>query len=126
MLLAPQDWGGSHKRSAKAAADADPEYLQALGNADRFLHAWEAGDLETGIVLLSDRVRHTRNAESLEEFFAAGQERAFEIARGRGRAGRYRFPVVLIARQGNTTQRVATEIIVVSTGRNEWAVDKLP
>ena len=124
-FVASQGWGSPHKRSAKSAG-TDPGYVLALGTADHFLHAWEAGDLETGMVLLSDRVRHTHSADTLEEFFLAGQDRGFEIMRGSGHAGRYRFPVALLTRQGTATRRVATEIILVSTGKNEWAVDKLP
>jgi hypothetical protein len=126
ILLPAQGWGGRHRPSPKPAAVADPGYVLALGTADRFLHAWETGDLETGMVLLSDRVRRTQNAEAVEQFFSAGQERGFEIMRGTGHKGRYRFPIVLVIREGNTARRVASEIILVNTGKNEWAVDKLP
>ena len=58
ILLPAQGWGGRRRQSPKAAAVADAGYVFALGIANRFLNAWEAGDLETGMVLLSDRVRH--------------------------------------------------------------------
>jgi len=45
---------------------ADPDYVFALGTANRFLHAWQTGDLETGMVLLSDRMRHWQDPEKLE------------------------------------------------------------
>jgi hypothetical protein len=125
ILLTAPGWGSPHKRSAKNAG-GDSGYVLALGIADRFLHAWEIGDLETGMVLLTDRARHTRSADTLEDFFSAGQDRGFEIMRGSSHAGRYRFPVVLLTRQGNSARRIATEIVLVSTGKNEWAVDKLP
>lgn len=126
ILLPAQGWGGRRRQSPKAAAVADRGYVVALGIANRFLNAWQAGDIETGMVLLSDRVRHTQNAETIEEFFSAGQERGFEIMRGSAHKGRYRFPVILVTRQGNTARRVSSEIILMNTGKNDWAVDKLP
>lgn len=126
IFLPATGWGGGHRPASKPAAANDPGYVLALAAADRFLHAWEAGDLETGTVLLSDHVRHTHNAEALETFFSTGDARAFEIMRGTGHAGRYRFPVILVTRQGNATRRASSEIILVNTGKNDWAVDKLP
>jgi len=121
-----QAWCGGHRQPAKAPAVTDPGYVLALGAANRFLHAWEIGDLESGMLLLSDRARTTLNADAMEEYFAAGEDRGFEIQRGSGRAGRYRFPVALVTKQKNTARRIATEIVLVNTGRNEWAVDRLP
>ena len=126
ILVPAQIWAGRHRSPAKTAAVADSGYVLALNAADRFLHAWETGDLETGMVLLSDHVRRTQNAETIEEFFSAEQERGFEIMRGTGRKGRYRFPVVLVTREGTTVRRVSSKIILVNTGKNDWAVDRLP
>ena len=126
VLLPAPVWAGPHRVVAKPAVEADSGYVLALGVANRFLHAWEAGDLETGMVLLSDHVRRTQNAERIEEFFSAGQERGFEIMRGTGHKGRYGFPVVLVSREGNRVRRVSSKIILVNTGKNDWAVDKLP
>ncbi len=126
VLLPAPLWAGRHRAAAKTAAVTDPAYVLALSAANRFLHAWEAGDLETGMVLLSDHVRRTQNADSIEQFFAAGPERGFEIMRGTGHKGRYHFPVVLVTREGNTARRVSSKIILVNTGKNDWAVDKLP
>jgi hypothetical protein len=126
ILLPAQGWGGRHRPSPKPAAISDPGYVLALAAADSFLHAWKIGDLETGMVLLSDRVRRTQNPETIEQFFSADQERGFEIMRGSGHAGRYRFPVTLVFKQGNAARRVVSEIILVNSGKNDWAVDKLP
>jgi hypothetical protein len=126
ILLPVQTWGGNrHTKTSKAPA-ADPGYVRALATANRFLHAWQTGDLETGTVLLSDHARHSRNPEMLEEYFSAGQDRAFEIMRGASRGGRYRFPVILITVHGDVARRVSSEIVVTNTGKNDWAVDKLP
>ncbi len=78
------------------------------------------------MVLLSDQVRHSHNPESFERFFSGDTNRAFEIARGTGNRGRYRFTVVLVTRQGTWVRRRDFEIIVVNTGKNDWAVDRLP
>jgi hypothetical protein len=97
-----------------------------LDAADRFLHAWQAGDLADGMVLLSDGLRHSQNADKLEEFFSKPTERGFELSTGHGHRGRYSFPVVLVSQKETSLARRASEIIVVNIGKNDWAVDKLP
>ena len=119
-------WARTHKQPAKPADPSDPGYVSALATANRFLHAWQAGDLENGMVLLSDGIRHSQNADKFEEFFASATERAFEIRTGRGNRGRYSFPVVLLAPRGDHVARRSSQIIVVNTGKNDWVVDKLP
>lgn len=128
MLIAgcPLSAAGSHKSRAKKTVPYDASYAAALNAANRFLHAWQAGDLEAGMVLLSDHARHAQNPDRFEEFFSYGTERAYEISRGTGNRGRYRFPAVLVTTQGSRARRRFTEIVVVDTGRNEWAIDKLP
>lgn len=116
---------GGRRRPAPVAPP-DPHYALALAAANRFLHAWQAGDLETGMVLLSDRARHAQNPEKFEQFFSSGGERAYEIARGRGAGSRYRFSAALVTSDGSRLRRRFAEIVVVSTGKNEWLVDKLP
>ena len=78
------------------------------------------------MVLLSDGIRRSQNADKLEDFFSAETGRSYEIALGRRHRGRYAFPVVLVTVQGNHALRRASEIILVNTGKNDWAVDKLP
>ena len=118
--------GGPQRHSAKPAPLSDSGYLFALGTANRFLHAWQTGDLETGMILLSDRARRFHNADILEDLFSSGSDRAYEITRGQGHPARYRFPVVLVTKTGGGLHRTFSEIIVVNTGKNDWAVDKLP
>lgn len=77
------------------------------------------------MVLLSDHVRRSHNSESLEQSFSGASDRAYEINRGQGHPGRYRFPVVLVTKTGEL-HRTFSEIIVVNTGKNDWVVDKLP
>lgn len=127
LILPLPAWGaGTHSRHAKPTAAANSSYVFALAAANRFLHAWQTGDLEAGMVLLSDRTRHSHNPEELEQFFSGDTERAFEISHGKGNRGRYRFPVVFLTRQGSGIHRRFSEIILVNTGKNDWAVDKLP
>jgi hypothetical protein len=127
LLLMPlPSWSGVHRHSAKPTGLNDSGYVFALGTANRFLHAWQTGDLETGMVLLGDRVRRSHDAETLEQLFSSGSDRAYEIGRGKGHPGRYRFPVVLVTKTGSGLHRTFSEIILVRTGKNDWAVDKLP
>ena len=127
LLLSLPTWaGGSRKRHSTEPAPTDPDYVFALAAANRFLHAWQSGDLETGMVLLSDHLRHSQDPEKLEQFFSGDADRAFEITRGRGNRGRYRFATVLVTPAGSRVRRRLSEIIVVNTGKNDWVVDKLP
>jgi hypothetical protein len=116
----------TRKHHASPAAITDPDYVFALATANRFLHAWQADDLETGMVLLSDRIRHSQDPEKFEQFFAGSTDRAFEIAHGQGNRGRYRFAVALVTTAGTRVRRHASEIVVVNTGKNDWVVDTLP
>ncbi len=118
--------GASNKHHSSAPTTADPDYVFALATANRFLHAWQMGDFETGMVLLSDRVRHSQNPEKVEQFFSGDAGRAFEIARGRRNRGRYRFEIVLVTVAGSRARRRRSEIIVINAGKNDWVVDKLP
>jgi len=128
LLLFPLGvWAASsHHPHSGHPAPEDPGYVLALATANRFLHAWQTGDLEAGMVLLSDHVRHSRNPDEIEQFFSGAADRAFEIMHGKGKPGRCRFPVVLVTGEGRRTHRKFSEIILVNTGKNDWVVDKLP
>jgi hypothetical protein len=79
------------------------------------------------MVLLSNSLRHSQNADRVEEFFSNATNRAFEITRGKGRSGRYTFPVVLVTPRGSSRiTRKFSEIVLIDTGKNDWVVDKLP
>jgi len=127
LLAIPAVARGPKKHTPLPSTPApDPSYVPALALANRFLFAWQAGDLETGTLLLSDPARHSQNPEKLEQFFAASSNRSYEIGRGKGHRGRYSFPVVLVSSQSGKVRRKFSEIIVVNTGKNDWAIDKLP
>jgi hypothetical protein len=102
-------------------------YVSALAAADHFLHDWQTGDLENGVVLLSDGIRRSQNPEKVEHLFSAGgASRGYQIGAGRGHHGRYSFPIVFFTLQENRVAQKSSEIILVETGKNEWVVDKLP
>ncbi len=127
FLLTNSVWAGSHSHPAKQADALDPGYVFALAAANHFLHAWQTGDVENGMVLLSNSLRHSQNADRVEEFFSNATNRAFEITRGKGRSGRYTFPVVLVTPRGSSRiTRKFSEIVLIDTGKNDWVVDKLP
>ena len=119
-------WARSQGHPAKQETISDPGYVSALTAANHFLHAWQTGDLENGTVLLSDSLRHSQNADKLEQFFSNATDRAFEIARGHGHRGRYSFPVVLVTLRGSHVARSFSEIVLADAGKNDWVVDKLP
>jgi hypothetical protein len=110
----------------RPAAPTDASYVSALATANRFMHAWQTGDLENGMVLIGDGVRHSGNADKFEQFFSTSSERAFEIGTGYENHGRYNFPVVLLSPKGDHLIRRSSEITVVNAGKNDWVVDKLP
>jgi hypothetical protein len=115
--------------AAKNPPAFDPGYAEALATADHFLHAWQTGDLENGMVLLTTRAKEKANHDALEAYFSGSGPQAYEIARGRMvRPGRYAFPVVLVnaAPGSKHPRRRFSEIVILNTGHNDWAVDKLP
>ncbi|MGB9237159.1 MAG: hypothetical protein WCC04_22345 [Terriglobales bacterium] len=132
FFLTVSAWGRTHKKSAETSPSG-PEYVVALATANRFLHAWQTGDLADGIGLVSDGIRHAQTAGELERFFSAETDRAFEIRAGHGNRGRYSFPLVLVTLkpvQGSnghqSVSRRSSEIILVNAGKDDWVVDKLP
>lgn len=117
----------SNTHPTKQSTPSDPGYVFALAAANRFLHAWQTGDVENGMVLLSNGLRRSQNAEQVEQFFSNATNRAFEITRGKGHSGRYSFPVVLVTPRGSSRiTRKFSEIVLIDTGKNDWVVDKLP
>ncbi len=116
------------KEPATRAFDSD--YSAALATADRFLQAWQSGDAENGMALLSSHAKEKASAEVLETFFTTdiANKRAYEIDRGKMlQRRRYEFPVVLIgAAHSARARRRFSSVVLVNTGHNDWAVDKLP
>jgi hypothetical protein len=117
--------------SVATAADPAPSraYLSALSAADRFLQAWQSNDAEAGMALLTNHAKQASTPETMEAFFSNTPPSAYEIGHGKPlRPGRYEFPVTLISHSSAAAgiHRQFSTIIVVNTGNNDWAVDKLP
>ena len=109
----------------------DRDYSSALATADRFLHAWQTQDAESGILLLTDRARQHAEETRVHDFFSAERSGSFEIGRGRKLAvGRYEFPVTLFASDAARTRDASRPktvfLIVVKVNHDDWAVDQLP
>lgn len=117
-------------RSKPAASHpADRDYLSALAAANQFLHAWRIQDREAGLEMLSDEARRAIPEHHLETFLSAGPEAAFEISRGKKlQDGRYAFPVALfgIREDGKTIHLRSCQLVVIKTGKDDWAIDRLP
>jgi hypothetical protein len=118
-------WASAQVRSAPVL---NREYVSALAAADQFLQDWQTGDAENGIALLTEHAKKNVAKDDLKAFFSNPQPSGYEIGRGKGRKrDRYEFPVVLVtARSAVHLRRRFSNIVMVNTGNNGWAVDKLP
>jgi len=117
----------AHTARRSRPAVVDPNYTTALATANRFLHAWQMQDHETGIMMLSDSARQQISTERLEEFFSPSGSTAFEIEHGkRLNAGKYAFPVVLFGFAGTHDHAHVCRIVVIRAGKEDWAIEKLP
>jgi hypothetical protein len=103
-------------------------YVPALAAADHLLQAWQSGDVENGMALLTSHAKETATTDGVERFFSNSGPSAYEIGRGKLlKRGRYEFPVVLVSPSAKThVRRRFSSIVIVDTGHNDWAVDKLP
>jgi hypothetical protein len=124
LSFCPQSSAHPHKSTRRAI---DPLYGSALAAANRFLRAWQAEDHETGLMMLSDSARQNVSPDKLQSFFSPGPDAAYEIAHGkRVSSAAYEFPVVLFGASGAPSRPHVCTLIVTRSGKNEWAVDKLP
>jgi hypothetical protein len=126
LLLSPLSAKTVPVKTAPAVLDSG--YVPALAAADHFLQAWQSGDKENGIALLTSRAKVVVTTDGIDRFFSNSATSAYEIGRGKLlKRGRYEFPVVLVSiASGNRTRRRFSSIVIVNTGNNDWAVDKLP
>jgi hypothetical protein len=133
MLLAAPIAGFARKKSTPLPTpptSINREYVSALSVANRFLQAWQGGDQEAALLLLSDAAKHQVSQEQLERMLSSSDSafRAYQISRGKKLgATRYAFPVTLIdAGQQRTLPHVHGSRIIVNLAGKEWAVDRLP
>jgi hypothetical protein len=121
--------GSAFAGSGRAHPTIDSSYVSALATVDHFLQAWQSGDLENGVPLLTEHAKKNMNPDELEKFFSDSEIAAYEIDRGKllGR-DRYEFHVVLVSTDSSRRhpRRRFSSIVVVNTGNNGWALDKLP
>jgi hypothetical protein len=120
----------SARTKAHIPVPCDPDYISALAAANHFLHAWQSEDHETSLIMLTNAAKQHTSEEGLQEFFSGGPKAAFEIGHGsKMRAGRYMFPITLFALEADprkSTHPHHTQMIVTRTGKDDWAIDKLP
>jgi hypothetical protein len=112
----------------KPAPALDPGYVPALAAANHLLQAWQSADAESGMILLTTHAKQAASTDGVERFFSDAGPSAYEINRGKLiKPGRYEFPVVLVlgGSKAQPRRRFST-IVVVNTGHNDWAIDKLP
>ncbi len=77
-------------------------------------------------MMLTDAARQQASADQLQEFFSPAGPAAYEIQRGRRiNGGEYVFPVVLFGASQNSRPHVS-HLVIVRTGKDEWAVNRLP
>lgn len=105
----------------------DQDYIAALAAANRFLSAWQNQDRETAILLLTDKLKQHTKEERLDAFFspAAHTQQAYQISSGKKIGpGHYVFRVALF----NSASRAAhsSQLVVIRSGKNDWAIDKMP
>ena len=106
------------------------EYVEALAAANQFLHAWQSQDHEGGLLMLSDEAKRRASEDRLEKFFSKSSNivEAYEIGRAKIlRAGRYVFPVTLFdVVDGRKVHPRYSQVVVIKTGKDDWAIDRLP
>jgi hypothetical protein len=127
QLSIPSRTLAASRTTPPTATDLTADYASALQAADRFLQAWQSGDTETGIALLTSRAKQAATTDGIDSFFSSSPY-AYEIGHGKlVKRGRYEFPVVLLgASKNNHSRRRSSRIIVLHSGGDDWAVDKLP
>jgi len=115
-------------RAKSASNSRDSDYVSALATADRFLSVWRAEDRENGLVMLTNAAKQGKSEDQLGEFFSPGDDAAFEIGQGKKlREGRYSFPVTLLeVTSGRRVHPRVWQMVVVRSGKDDWAVDRLP
>jgi len=115
--------------NARPSSTLDPSYVPALAVANHFLQAWQSGDVESGTVLLTTHAKQALSRDDLDRLFSNPDPSAYEIDRGTLiKRGRYEFPVVLVTSSSKNPHihRRFSSIVIVNSGKNDWAVDKLP
>jgi hypothetical protein len=114
-----------------SATPTDSDYVSALSAANRFLQAWQTQDHEAGLLLLTDSAKKVTSEDQLEKMLSpeTSTPRGFQIAHGKKLgSGRYTFPVTLyeVTASHKPLRIRNSQLIAVHTGKDDWAIDKLP
>jgi hypothetical protein len=127
-LSIPSSTLAASRTPPSKTTDLPADYASALQAADRFLQAWQSGDTENGIALLTSRAKQAVTTDGIDSFFSSSTPAAYEIGHGKlVKHGCYEFPVVLLGpSKNNHSRHRSSSIIVLHSGGDDWAVDKLP
>lgn len=108
----------------------DAEYVSALSVANKFLYAWQTHDEEAGLLLLTDAVKKSSTEDNIAAFFTSAPLATYEIGRGRKlKSGLYVFPLALYRSEPGKEKLCPphySQLNVIKTGKEDWAIDKLP
>lgn len=122
--------GATFGKSKPLLHGVNREYVEALAAANRFLHAWQTQDHEGGLLMLSDEGKRHFSEDHLEKFFSKPSNviEAYEVSRAKKvKSGHYVFPVTLFeVVDGRKVHPRYSEVVVIRTGKDDWAIDKLP
>lgn len=80
------------------------------------------------MALLTTHAKQSTTSDEIEKFFSSPGISSYEITRGKLlHRGRYAFSVALVEMDPQQhARRHFSSIVVINTGNNDWAVDKLP
>jgi hypothetical protein len=122
--------GFARIRTHHAQSVPDAEYVSALAVANKFLYAWQSHDEEAGLLLLTEAVKKSSTEDKVATFFTAAPLATYEIGRGKKlKPGLYVFPLALYNSRSETEKICPmrySQLKVVRTGKEDWAIDKLP
>jgi hypothetical protein len=122
--------GVARIRTHHAQSSPDAEYVSALAVANKFLYAWQSHDEEAGLLLLTDAVKKSSTEDRVATFFTSAPLATYEIGRGKKlKPGLYVFPLALYKSEPGKDKLCPprySQLNVIRTGKEDWAIDKLP
>jgi hypothetical protein len=117
-------------RTHHSQSAPDAEYVSALAVANKFLFAWQSHDEEAGLLLLTDAVKKSSTEDKVATFFTSAPLATYEIGRGKKlKPGLYVFPLALYKSEPGKDKLCPphySQLNVIRTGKEDWAIDKLP
>src|SRR5579862_185671 len=83
FALSASTTGSARISKPKTSSISDANYAEALAAADRFLQAWQSGDMENGMAILTLRAKQALSRENLDKLFTNEEPAGYEITRDR-------------------------------------------